>query len=108
MKIFTRAQEAQLIKNGEAGEDTTRRPVVKLFGGACAWLISEKLEDGSLFGLCDLGMGFPELGYVSQAELEAIRFAPCRLPIERDMHFTATMSLVKYAADARETGRITA
>lgn len=108
MKIFTKAQEAQLIENGKADEDTTRKPVVRLFGGACTWLISEKFVDGTLFGLCDLGMGSPELGYVLQAELEAIRFPPFRLPIERDMHFTATQSLVEYADDARETGRIAA
>lgn len=108
MRIFTKAQEAQLIKNGEAEEDTTRRPVVKLFGGAaCTWLISEK-EGDNLFGLCDLGMGFPELGYVSQRELEAIRFAPFRLPIERDLHFTATKPLTAYAVDARKTGAINA
>jgi hypothetical protein len=109
MKIFTKAQEAQLIKNAQAGESRGRKPVVKLFGGgACTWLISEKFEDGALFGLCDLGKGFPELGYVSQASLEAMRFAPFGLPIERDLHFTATKSLVDYADDARETGSINA
>lgn len=108
MKLFTTAQEKQLIKNGKAEEDTTRKPVVKLFGGACTWLISEKFEDGSLFGLCDLGMGFPELGYVSQTELEGIKFPPFGLRIERDLHFRAEHPLTKYADDARETGRITA
>lgn len=108
MKIFTKAQEAQLIKNGKAGEDTTRKPVVKLFGGACTWLISEKFEDGTLFGLCDLGMGFPELGYVSQDELEAIKFQPFGLRIERDLHFRGERPLTEYADDARKTGKINA
>lgn len=107
MKIFTKAQEEQLIKNGQAGEDPARTPVVKLFGGACTWLISEK--DGDyLFGLCDLGMGFPELGYVSQVELEAIKFPPFGLRIERDLHFRGEQPLTEYADDARETGRINA
>ena len=108
MKIFTKAQEAQLIKNAQAGEDSSRKPVVKLFGGgACTWLISEKDGD-TLFCLCDLGHGFPELGYASQADLEAIKFPPFRLPIERDLHFTADKSLTEYARDARRTGRINA
>lgn len=107
MNIFTKAQERQLVKNGEAGEDTTRRPVVKLFGGAGTWLISEKDGD-TLFGLCDLGMGFPELGYVSQAELESIRFKPFGLGIERDLHFRGERTLTEYADDARKTGTITA
>lgn len=35
------------------------------------------------FGLCDLGLGFPELGYVSISELESLR-GPLNLPVEVD------------------------
>ena len=43
-------------------------PVVKLFNpmGPATWLLCELDADGdTLFGLCDLGVGEPELGYVS-------------------------------------------
>jgi hypothetical protein len=40
-----------------------------------------------MFGLCDLGMGFPELGYVSLNEMKAVRL-PFGLGIERDLHWT--------------------
>ena len=39
------------------------------------WLITEcdPEEPGRLFGLCDLGMGYPELGYVSLYELQTVK-----------------------------------
>ena len=50
-------------------------PVVKLFHpyGSGTWLIQDIDENGRMFGLCDLGMGFPELGDVDLAELEEMR-----------------------------------
>lgn len=83
-------------------------PVVKLFNpcGAATWLLSELDEDGdTAFGLCDLGMGEPELGYVSLAELAEIRLR-FGLYIERDEHFTANKTLGEYATAARKLGRI--
>jgi integrase len=41
-------------------------------------------SDGLAFGLCDLGMGEPELGYVSLTELRTVR-GKLGLPIERDL-----------------------
>ena len=38
------------------------------------------------FGLCDLGMGYPELGSVSLSGLQAVR-GRLGLPVERDLHF---------------------
>jgi len=51
-------------------------PVVKLFtaDGNATWLLTELNPDRDLaFGLCDLGLGEPELGYVSLHELAAAR-----------------------------------
>jgi Protein of unknown function (DUF2958) len=51
-------------------------PVVKLFtaDGNATWLLSELNPDIDLaFGLCDLVLGEPELGYVSLVELAAAR-----------------------------------
>jgi hypothetical protein len=84
-------------------------PVVKLFtpDGAATWLIAECDPDDPdrLFGLCDLGLGFPELGYVSLTEISALR-GPLGLPVERDEHFIAEKPLSVYADEARARGRV--
>jgi hypothetical protein len=84
-------------------------PVVKLFtpDAGATWLISEADPDDPdrLFGLCDLGVGAPELGYVSLAEIMEVR-GRLGLPIERDLHFVADKPLSAYAQEARAKGRI--
>jgi hypothetical protein len=41
--------------------------------GAATWLFSELDEDGdTLFGLCDLGFGCPEMGSASLTEIAAV------------------------------------
>jgi len=108
-KPITRQLKANLLRNltdGEAAIST--KPVVKLFGGACTWLLSELDDDGIAFGLCDLGMGSPELGYVSVDELLTLRFRPFGLPIERDMSWRPKKTLVEYADEARRHGRVVA
>ena len=81
---------------------------------ASTWLITEcdPEEPGRLFGLCDLGMGYPELGYVSLYELQTVK-GKMGLPMERDLHFRANKALSEYADDgqatqARNAGRIQA
>ena len=106
MKLITKEIAAKLSKNiGDANVDM---PYLKLFSpvGAATWLISEyEEESGRLFDLCDLGMGHPELGYVSLHELESITL-PMGLGIERDMYFDPTKTLAEYASDARKAGHI--
>ena len=109
MDLITNDIKARLLANWtDAHED--HRPVVKFFDptGAATWLITEMSPDDSdlLFGLCDLGMGFPELGYVSLRELQSVkgRFG---LGIERDLHFEARYPLSIYATAARQGGRVT-
>lgn len=105
MKLFTKAINDALAK--QPRDDVNNKPILKLFGGgACTWLISEREDDDRLFGLCDLGLGCPELGYVSQAELETLRFPPFGLPIERDLSFKADKTLAEYAEIARQNQRI--
>jgi Protein of unknown function (DUF2958) len=64
-------------------------PVVKLFttDGNATWLLTKLNPDFDhlAFGLCDLGLGEPELGYVSLHEL-----GPLGLPLERDLYFAPT------------------
>jgi hypothetical protein len=88
--------------------DADHVPVVKLFlpGTNCVWLFSEIERDGdTLFGLCDLGMGEPELGYASFSEMTAIR-SRLGTVIERDLHWTGKAPISKYARAAREERRI--
>jgi hypothetical protein len=83
------------------------KPVVKLFtpDAQCTWLLTELDSDGLAFGLCDLGMGEPELGYVSLVELTGVR-GKLGLPIERDLHFVAAKSIAAYTEEARARGCI--
>ena len=59
-----------------------------------------------LFGLCDLGLGSPELGYVSLAELKTIR-GPLGVA-DRARQFISSMPLHRYAGEARIKRRIVA
>ena len=110
--LFTKAQTSKLLANGKASNDTEGAidhfPVVKLFtpDANCTWLISELDPDNPdiAFGLCDLGLGFPELGSVSISELKAVR-GKFGLSVERDRHFNPIQSVSKYADDARASGR---
>jgi len=92
-------------------EEKDAPPLIKFFtpDGNATWLISEADPDepDKLYGLCDLGLGTPELGYVSLAELTALR-GMLGLPIERDLHFVADKPLSAYAEEARLKGRIVA
>jgi hypothetical protein len=49
-------------------------------------------DGGLAFGLCDLGMGEPELGYVSLIELTTVR-VKLSLPFVRNLHFEAEKSI---------------
>ncbi len=106
MKLITKEIALKLSKNiGDANVDM---PYLKLFNpmGAATWLISEIDDDeDTMFGLCDLGMGFPELGSVSLHELESITL-PMGLTIERDIFFEPSKTLAGYASAAKEAGYI--
>lgn len=107
MELLTPALRARLYTNCGAPGD--HLPVAKVFSplGAATWLFTELGPDGdSLFGLCDLGFGCPELGYASLAEIAAVRL-PLGLGIERDFAFAPTHPLSVYAEAARRCGRIT-
>jgi hypothetical protein len=111
MQLFTEALLDTMRLNWEnqqAGGGVDYKPVVKIFDptGAATWLLTEYCErDDVFFGLCDLGMGSPELGYVSKTELENVRVA-FGLTLERDLYFSPNRTLSEYADDARNKGRI--
>lgn len=110
--LLTAAIREQLLANGRRtahGEEIDPPPVVRLFmpDGAGTWLLTEldPAEPTRAFGLCDPGLGSPELGYVDLTELAALR-GRLRLPVERDRHFIADRPLSTYANEAKAVGRI--
>lgn len=117
MKLLTKSITEQLLRNGRLMDEFAGTnaepdffPVVKLFtpDGACTWLLTQlDPEDPDIaFGLCDLGMGFPEIGSVRISELESVR-GRLGLPVERDRHFVPFHTLSVYARAARTASAIT-
>ena len=118
MELLTDELKEQLLANGRQqaavrGTDAEIDffPVVKLFtpDAGATWLLTEIDPDAPdlAFGLCDLGLGFPELGSVSLSELAALR-GRLGLPVERDLYFVARKPLSTYAREASEAGHIRA
>lgn len=110
--LLTNALRAHLRRNSDlsAQREQDHRPVVKFFtpDSSATWLFTELSPDGdTLFGLCDLGNGSPELGYASLAEIQTLR-GPMQLLVERDRSFGADKPLSAYAEEARRHGRIVA
>ena len=107
MKLFTQEILNKLLRNGVESETARNKdgatpyhwPVVRLFtpDANATWLLSEITPDDHniAFGLCDLGMGEPELGYVDLEDLARLRGC-LGLPVERDRLFKADRSLMAY------------
>jgi len=112
--FLTKEERDRLLENGRIAKDGGEavrldlKPVVMLFtpDAACTWLLTEIDPDDAdrAYGLCDLGMGSPELGTVSLSELESVR-GHLGLPVERYPYFVATKTIGRYALEARITGR---
>jgi Protein of unknown function (DUF2958) len=117
MRLLTDEIRARMLQNGRLTADCQNKgeaepdflPVVKLFtpDAGCTWLLTEldPEEPDIAFGLCDLGMGCPELGSVRISEIESVR-GRLGLPIERDLSFKPAKTLSAYADEARERGFI--
>lgn len=110
--LLTQELRIALRRNGDLSRQRERdhHPAVKFFlpNTSATWLFTELAEDeDTLFGLCDLGQGSPELGYASLAELQSLR-GPGRLLVERDRSFRATKPLSEYAVEAWRHRRIVA
>jgi len=117
MKLLTKPLRQKLIENGRAqakvrGTKSEQDfwPVVKLFypAGASTWLLTElDPEDEDIaWGLCDLGIGFPEFGTVRLSELQDFR-GHLGLGIERDLHFEAKAPISRYIEAADKAGHLT-
>ncbi|WCS25698.1 DUF2958 domain-containing protein [Methylobacterium sp. NMS14P] len=107
LPLIDAATRELLLANGRDCE-RDHHPVLKLFNptGPATWLICAMEPDGdTLFGLCDLGVGEPELGYVSLDELKEVS-AGLVIGLERDLSFRATHPISIYARAARAARRI--
>lgn len=109
MKLLTNDIETRLLANGR-NRDQDHPPVVKIFNpcGSATWLLSE-IDPGDAriaFGLCDLGMGCPELGSVSLDDLQSFRNNLTGLGLERDRFFKATAPMTAYVKAATAAGYI--
>lgn len=101
MKLITKAIAKKipaLYANGSKDPKDIKVPL-KLFNpcGAATWYITEMdPTTGLMFGWCDLGMDYPELGYINMNEITALngklRFG---LSIERDMWWDSNTTLDK-------------
>ena len=110
--LITDEQRVVLLANGRESlenPDFDPAPVVKLFtpDAGATWLLTEIDPDDHdhAFGLCDLGLGMPEIGWVSLSELASVR-GRLGLPVERDQYFRAEKRVSAYARDVRLAGRI--
>jgi hypothetical protein len=110
--LLTASQRAKLLANGQVADrdpDFDPCPVVKLFtpDANCTWLLAwlDTEEPDIAFGLCDLGLGFPEIGAVSLTAIVGVR-GKLGLPVERDRHWQADRKLSEYATKARADGHI--
>jgi hypothetical protein len=114
--FITDAQFELLLANGRLSREHQLRdelfdpqPVVKLFvpDSGAVWLLTEvdEMQPRLAFGLADLGMGLPEMGYIDLLEIQEACGVPW-LSIAQDTRFQATKSLSEYACDARRAGHI--
>ncbi len=115
--LITEDQRTIMLANGleyARNQGFNPLPVVKLFDplGGGTWLLTDLDPDDPdiASGLCDLGMGFPELGSVRITELESIRTMPSRrgIGIEQDRLFRPSKAISEYADEARRNQRISA
>ena len=74
---MTANAERQVKAQEDDGAELDFSPVAMFMAPpAAVWLVTEMMSDDSgnphFFGLCDLGVGSPELGYVSASDLDEV------------------------------------
>ncbi len=96
--LITAEQRAQLLANGHAYANgkVWAHCVVRLFtpDAHATWLLAalDPADGDTAYGLCDVGIGTPELGHVKLSDLASI-VGPLKRPILRDLYFRPTRSL---------------
>lgn len=110
--LLTKDERAQLLANGKAratAQDFDPMPVVKLFtpDAHATWLLAalDPADGDTAWGLCDVGIGMPELGTVRLSSLASI-VGPRDRPVLRDRYFHPVRPLSEYVRLARANGSI--
>lgn len=118
MELVTEEVRKELLDNW-GKPNTVSKPALKVFSpiGTATWLIHsmDPGENDRLYGLCDLGYGSPELGYVNLSELHETQMHlravpgvnPETIGLERDLHFEPQHTMEVYTQAARRAGKIT-
>ena len=82
----------------KSSEEPAQVPVLKLFHPLTGhrWLLVRVNPDDLrvAYGLADLGLGCPEIGYIHLDQLAQLQVSG--LPIERDLYITLDKSLIEY------------
>jgi hypothetical protein len=111
MQLIPEALRALLLANGQKFKDDISFdpfPVLKLFtpDAAMTWLLAAIDPDDCdlAYGLCDAGLGCPEVGNVSLEEIASLR-GRHGLPVERDLYFDPDKPISAYARAAARAGR---
>lgn len=114
MDLVTLQQRLRLVANGRLSVQETllaHPPVVKLFtpDAAGTWLLSalDPDDEDRAWGLCDPGLGSPELGWVTLSGLARVR-GRLGMAVRRDDAFRPNASLGAYAEEARRVGIVIA
>jgi hypothetical protein len=102
-------KHAQLLANGARAardENHDPHPVVRLFiaDANASWLLTEldPDDDDLAYGLCDVSLGAPRLGYIRLSDLaELVGDA-----IQCDPGFAARQALSAYLREAQAAGAI--
>lgn len=111
MSFLSDEQREVMLAHGAArqrGEILDPWPVLKLhtLDAGAVWLLTELAADGdTAYGLCDAGIGQPELGSVRLSALADVR-GPQGQRIVADPYFRARQSLSAYLAEAQRDGSI--
>ncbi len=104
--LFTTEQYNRLLENGNpANRDKDHAPVVMLTipFTSCIWLLSElnPEQPNIAFGLCDLGMGYPELGYVDLDEIQLVKHPVFQTGVCVSSEFEGVYPMSAYSKAAR-------
>jgi len=114
MGLFTQADIAAMKDNGVrsmAGDTIDPVPPAMLWmpDGRQRWLLTEiyPYDDDMAYGLCDLGIGCPELGEVRLSELETMT-GVARMKVERKPNYAPSpdLPLSRLTDMAFEAGKI--
>lgn len=110
--FITDDERAQLLANGHAravAPDFDPTPVAKLFtpDTHAIWLLAtlDPADGDTAWGLCDVGIGMPELGTIRLSDLASI-VGPLNRPVLRDRYFQPARTLSEYTRLAKLNGSI--